>query len=384
MKERITRNILGVAVLLFCSSLLFIFVPELYAREVKKARKILHYRNPMNPSITSEVPAKDHMGMDYIPVYEEGKNTSEPESSAENLVKLSQRDIALSGITSQAVIPRHLFKDIRTVGRIAYDPELYKTEEELIQAIKTKQELSKSDIDMVKAQAESLVEAAKLKLRLSGLSQEQIEELAKVDSPDRSLLISDERNPYVWVYADVYEYELSWVKTGQPVKVTSLSFPGEDFKGVIQAIDPVLNPMTRSVRLRLKIDNPDLKLKPEMYTDIFIEAYLTGKDNQHIMPLAVPRDAVLDTGMRKIVYVDLGDGSYLGREVEVGPQASAYLDGEKTGFYPVVSGLKEGDKVVIQGNFLLDSQSQISGVSAAAYGGALGAKEETKAPIHQH
>ncbi|MFH0913336.1 MAG: hypothetical protein V1884_03540, partial [Candidatus Omnitrophota bacterium] len=119
-------------------------------------------------------------------------------------------------------------------------------------------------------------------------------------------------------------------------------------------------------------------------TDIFIEAYLTGKDNQHIMPLAVPRDAVLDTGMRKIVYLDLGDGSYLGREVEVGPEASAYLDGGKTDFYPVVSGLKGGDKVVIQGNFLLDSQSQISGVSAAAYGGALGAKEEIKAPIHQH
>jgi len=384
MKERIARNTLSVAVLLFCSLFLFIFAPELYAKEMKKPRKILYYRNPMNPSITSEVPAKDHMGMDYIPVYEEERNISEPGSSAENLVKLSQRDIALSGITSQAVIPRHLFKDIRTVGRIAYDPELYKTEEELIQAIKTRQELSKSDIDMVKAQAENLVEAAKLKLRLSGLSREQIEALAKENTPDRSLIISDQENPYVWVYADLYEYELSWVKTGQPVKVTALSFPGEDFKGVVQAIDPVLNPMTRSVRLRLKIDNPELKLKPEMYTDIFIEAYLTGKDNQHIMPLAVPRDAVLDTGMRKIVYLDLGDGSYLGREVEVGPEASAYLDGGKTDFYPVVSGLKGGDKVVIQGNFLLDSQSQISGVSAAAYGGALGAKEEIKAPIHQH
>jgi len=384
MKERTIRNILGVAVLLFYFSFLFIFVPELYARETKKAKKILYYRNPMNPSITSEVPAKDHMGMDYIPVYEEEKAISVPEAGTENLVKLSQRDISLSGITSQAVIPRHLFKDIRTVGRIAYDPELYKTEGELIQAIKTRQELSKSDIDMVKAQAESLVEAAKLKLLLSGLSREQIEGLAKENAPDRSLLISDEENPYVWVYADVYEYELSWVKTGQPVKVTSLSFPGEEFKGTIQAIDPVLNPMTRSVRLRLKIDNPELKLKPEMYTDIFIEAYLTGKDNQHIMPLAVPRDAVLDTGMRKIVYVDLGDGSYLGREVEIGPEASAYVDGEKTGFYSVVNGLKEGDKVVIQGNFLLDSQSQISGVSAAAYGGALGTKEETKASVHQH
>ncbi|MFH1640698.1 MAG: efflux RND transporter periplasmic adaptor subunit [Candidatus Omnitrophota bacterium] len=296
MKEKITKIIISVVILFLCSSPAFIFTSELYAKEGKKQRKILYYRNPMNPSITSDVPAKDSMGMDYIPVYEEEKTTSESESSAENIVKLSRRDVSLSGITSQAVIVRHLFKDIRAVGRVAYDPELYKAEEELIQAIKTKQELSKSNIDTVKAGAESLIEAAKLKLRLIGLSQEQIEELSKEKAPDRSLIISDAASPYVWIYADVYEYELSWIKTGQPVSVTSISFPGEEFKGVIQAIDSILNPMTRSVRLRIEIDNPELKLKPQMYVDIFIEAYLTGKDNQHIMPLAVPKDAVLDTG----------------------------------------------------------------------------------------
>ncbi|MFH1640697.1 MAG: hypothetical protein ABIA66_01905 [Candidatus Omnitrophota bacterium] len=90
-------------------------------------------------------------------------------------------------------------------------------------------------------------------------------------------------------------------------------------------------------------------------------------------------------GMRKVVYLDLGDGSYSGREVEVGPEASSYVDGEKASFYPVVSGLNEGDKVVVQGNFLIDSQSQISGTGqAAAYGGALGAKEESIPTTHQH
>jgi len=88
--------------------------------------------------------------------------------------------------------------------------------------------------------------------------------------------------------------------------------------------------------------------------------------------------------MRKIVYLDLGGGSYLGKEVEVGPEAVAFIDGKKQRFYPVVSGLKENDKVVTRANFLIDSQSQISGVAAAAYGGALGSKEETRPPEHQH
>jgi hypothetical protein len=86
----------------------------------------------------------------------------------------------------------------------------------------------------------------------------------------------------------------------------------------------------------------------------------------------VPKDAILDTGMRKIVYLDLGDGSYLGREVKIGPEATAYLDGQKLKFYPVTSGLKEGDTVVTKANFLIDSQSQITGIEAAVYGGALG------------
>jgi len=181
-----------------------------------------------------------------------------------------------------------------------------------------------------------------------------------------------------------YEYELSWVKIGQSLKAISVSFPAEEFKGEVISIDPVLNPMTRSVRIRAKIENPELKLKPQMYVDVFIEAYLTDENGQHKLILALPKDAVLDTGMRKIVYLDLGSGSYQGREVEIGPEATVYVDTQKQKFYPVMSGLKENDLVVTKANFLIDSQSQISGVGAAGYGGALGTSEETKPPIHQH
>ena len=377
MRDKTKKFILGFLIL-------FLSIGISLAKD-EKTRKILYYRNPMNPSITSKVPMKDPMGMDYIPVYEDTEETpTVSEEKKEGLVKLTQRDIALLGIKSEPVIPRHLFKEIRTVGRIAYDPELYKAEEEFIQAIKTQKKLAESQIPEVKTRTEALVEAVQLKLRLQGLSEEQINELSQQNEPDRSLIISDEETPYVWVYADIYEYELSWIKIEQPVKATSISFPEEEFSGKIQAIDPVLNPMTRSIRIRARIENPKLLLKPQMYVDVFIESYLTDEKGEHKMELAIPKDAVLDTGIRKVVYLDLGNGSYSGREVEIGPEASSLVDNKKEKFYPVFAGLKEGDSVVTRANFLIDSQSQLTGVEAAAYGGALGGEEEKKPPIHQH
>lgn len=368
------NNRMPIAILLF---LLFFTLP---ADAQKKERKILYYRDPMNPKITSQAPAKDPMGMDYLPVYEE-ETASEFGSSAGIQVNLNARDVELAGVVSEPVNSLHLFKDIRTVGKVAYDPQLYQSEEEFIQALVAKEALQKSSAEEVKIRSTRLVDASRLKLRLLGLSEAQIDELAKIRQPDRSLIISDGLNPSVWIYADIYESDLSWIKQGQSVKVTAISFPAEEFSGKISAIDPVINPMTRSTRIRAKIDNPQLKLKPEMYVDIFIEAYLTDEEGNHKMALAIPQNALLDTGERKIVYLDLGKGEYLGKEVEAGPAASAYVNGQKQEFYLVAKGLKEGDRVVTRANFLIDSQSQISGAAAAAYGGALGAQEEQK-PQH--
>ncbi|MDD5561490.1 MAG: efflux RND transporter periplasmic adaptor subunit [Candidatus Omnitrophica bacterium] len=360
-------------VILIMGLLVLFCVNMSYAAEGKKSRKIIYYRNPMNPSITSDFPAKDNMGMDYIPVYEEDKT---PESSAgtqhQGAVHLTQRDVSLAGIVSQPVSAMQLFKDIRTVGRVAYDPELYKTEEEFIQALKAKKSLERSQIDEVRERADALVEAADLKLRLLGLSQEQIDDLKLKGKPDRSLIISDKDTPYVWVYADIYEYELSWIRVGQPVKINIVSFPDEEFKGSIVAVDSNLDPVTRSVRIRARIENLQLKLKPQMYADIYIEAYLVNEKGEHGISLAIPEDALLDTGMRKLVYLDLGNGSYLGKEVQVGPMACAYANGQKMNFYPVFSGVNKGDRVVIKANFLIDSQSQISDVASSAYSGAIG------------
>ncbi|MFH1779109.1 MAG: efflux RND transporter periplasmic adaptor subunit [Candidatus Omnitrophota bacterium] len=355
--------------------------PPIKKETTVSQKKIKYWTCGMHPQVKQDKPGNCPIcNMKLIPIYEE--ETVSQAAPEEAIIKLSSRDISLAGIKSEPVTLRHLFKEIRTVGRIAYDPESYKAEEEYIQALKAQEDLKASEIPEIKKRASSLVEAAGLKLRLLGLGEEQIKELATQNKPDSSLIISNEENPFVWVYADIYEYELSWIRIGQPMKIYSVSFPDEEFRGKIEAVDPVLNPMTRSVRIRAKIDNPQLKLKPQMYVDIFIESYLTDENDQHKLVLAIPKDAVLDTGLRKIVYLDLGGGSYLGKEVKVGPEAISYVDGEKQKFYPVVGGLKENDLVVTKGNFLIDSQSQITGVAAGVYGGALGVKEETKPHIH--
>ncbi|MCM8819450.1 MAG: efflux RND transporter periplasmic adaptor subunit, partial [Candidatus Omnitrophica bacterium] len=167
-------------------------------------KKIKYWTCGMHPQIKQEREGNCPIcNMKLIPVYEEVV----PLKEEKGVVKLTPRDISLAGVKSEPVTFRHLFKEIRTVGRIAYDPELYKAEEEFIQAINIQQKLKESQIPEVKKFSDTLVEAARLKLTLQGLSSKQIDELSKQGQPDRSLVISDQESPYVWVYADLYEYE---------------------------------------------------------------------------------------------------------------------------------------------------------------------------------
>ena len=217
-------------------------------------------------------------------------------------------------------------------------------------------------------------------MRLLGLGAGQIDELKDTREVHTSLILPDEK---MWVYGDVYEYELNWVKVGEKVEVTASSFPGEALLGVISSVNPVLDPKTRSVTFRAEIENPGLKLKPEMYVDLVIQSMYTGPGGEH-MVLAIPKDAVLDTGVRKIVWVDKETGEYEGRIVEVGPLANTMVDGAEKSFYPLLRGIAEGERVVTRANFLIDSQSQISGVAAASFSGALGVEEENLPAAHQH
>ena len=367
MKNKL-RNliVLSMTCLLGLGSFL-LFTHTIYAVEGKNRRKILYYRNPMNPSITSPTFMKDPMGMDYIPVYEEEAEAASLSSS--QTVKISKDKQELIGVKTEGVLKRPLMRMIRTVAKIAYDPDLYVAQEEYIQSLRTAEATKNSALTSVSAQSNSLVEAVKLKLKLLGSSDKQIEELKTKAESDRGLIISDSLTPYVWAYLTIYEYDLDTVKVGDHVTLKAIAYPQEEFQGEIVSIDPILDMNTRSVRGRVRIDNPQGRLKPNMYADAFLRIDL-GES------LALPKEAVLDTGIKKLVYIDLGKDEFAAREVVVAHEAIAVIDGQERKFFPVIKGLKENEIVVTNGNFLIDSQSQLTGGMSALWGSASAIKQE--------
>lgn len=368
--KNIMRKLIIVLVILFLGAVVCLAKDQ-------KDRKVLYYRNPMNPSITSPTFMKDSMGMDYIAVYEEAGGDSLQTSG---MVKISQIQQELIGVKTETVITRPLMRMIRTVAKIAYDPDLYKAQAEFIQAYKTKKDLKASQDPEINQRLEAMVIASTFKLKLMGLADQQIEELKTKTVSDRSLLLSDALTPYVWAYLTIYEYDLGSVKVGDHVVVTAIAYPSEEFSGKIVAVDPVLNMDTRSARARVQIDNPQGKLKPNMYADALIHVDLGEK-------LAVSTEAVLDTGLRKIVYLDLGKGQFRAQEIEAGQEAIAVIDSQEIKFFPVINGLKESDIVVTTGNFLIDSQSQLTGGMSALWGGSTEIKQEEKSGVktqHKH
>jgi len=164
----------------------------------------------------------------------------------------------------------------------------------------------------------------------------------------------------VWVQAEVYEQEAPLLRPGLAAEIRLPYAPGRTYRGRVDYIYPYLNPDTRTIQVRLVVPNPDLTLKPEMYADVdFVIP-------QGAAELVVPNDAILDTGERQIAFVDLGDGVFEPRELEVGLRTRSHT--------VVRRGLEEGERVVVSGNFLIDSESRLQ--AALAGMGTAGA--------HQH
>ncbi|MBI1953565.1 MAG: efflux RND transporter periplasmic adaptor subunit [Candidatus Omnitrophica bacterium] len=270
-------------------------------------------------------------------------------------ILLSPRKRQFIGVTTAPAQRRMLHKIIRTVGQIANDPELYQAQQEYLQALRALEQAKAGAMPEIIERSQRLADASRLRLNRLGISGELIEEIGGWDGPDQSLLLADPSGR-VWLYAPVYEFELPLVKAGQTVTAEVSAIPGKKLEGVIRSVDTVLDPVTRTARVRAVLTDPDKVLRPEMFVNASI-AVASGE------ALAVPEEAVFDTGARRIVFVDKGQGLFEPRDVTVGVKAE--------GYHEIKSGVAEGEIVVTSGNFLIDSESRLKaaleGMSGAGH-----------------
>ena len=343
--------------------------------EAEQDSELLYWTCSMHPEVKSDEEGKCPIcGMALIPVYERGEQ--------EGSLQLNTRDIELAGIRMVPARKLHVHKEIRAVGTVAYDPLLVTAQEEYVNALQLREGIEGDNIAAQERTAQ-LIKRAEYKLRLLGMDHAEIARLRSTRKPERSLIMPEGRN---WVYADIYEPDIGWIRNGQDVIVTSSAYPGEEFKGKVVSVNPVLDQKTRSAKARIQLNHAEAKLKPGMFIEARIIApYETPKETGTSMVIAVPKDAVLDMGQRQIVWVSIEAGKFQPRIVQVGPVGYAHGDKTGTRYYPVLEGLHENEMVVINGNFLIDSESNLTGVAAIGYGGALGVQEqEVPAIIHQH
>lgn len=313
----------------------------------EKSKKQL-YHCPMHPTYISDKPGDCPIcGMRLVPMKEEDVSDKKHDTagiSGQAGVTISPEREQLIGVKTDTVKKHKLVFKIRATARIAHDPELYNAIIEYQRAISARDEIKKANplVDVLK-QTESLVKSSYLKLRHLGLSENQIKEMSKEELPTNLIMVGNSGGT-VWVYAQIYEYEIGLVKPGQMIEVTSVSLPGKKFSGEIKSIDTYLDAETRSLRVRAEVSNEEGLLKPDMFVDATINVDLGEK-------LAIPEDAVLDSGTRQIVFIKKAAGKYEPREVKLGHEAD--------GFYEVISGVDEGEKIVTSANFLIDSESKL-------------------------
>ncbi|MGK7346685.1 MAG: efflux RND transporter periplasmic adaptor subunit [Candidatus Nitrospinota bacterium M3_3B_026] len=372
------------------------------APAAEKGRKIKYWRAPMDPSYISDEPGKSPMGMDLIPVYED-------EGEDADVIRINPAVVQNIGVRTASARRMDMVKTIRAIGVIAYDetklnqvhskvpgwveklyvdatgmelkkdeylleiysPDLVATQEEYLLALNYRDSLREGGHEAAAGSGERLLESARRRLELFDVPQHQIMELEEsrevkktlhIHSPADGVVVSKKviEGMYVkpgdtlyeladlstvWVYVDVYEYEIPYVKEGQSAEMTLTAFPGRVFKGKITYIYPFLDKRTRSIKARLEFRNPGTHLKPDMYGDVTIHA--EGRKNA----VAVPSEAVIRTGERTLVFIDRGEGMFEPREVNMGM--------ESEGMVAILDGVKPGEMVVTSAQFLLDSESRL-------------------------
>jgi Cu(I)/Ag(I) efflux system membrane fusion protein/cobalt-zinc-cadmium efflux system membrane fusion protein len=369
-------------------------------------KKIKYWTSPMDPTYIRDEPGKSPMGMDLVPVYEEEGEDKEPAST----IRIDPVTMQNMGVRLGRVQRKSLVKDIRTVGNITYDetkiftvntkfngwieklyvnfvgdavkkgqplfeiysPELFTAQQEYLLALDQYNRLSNSSYARVRGGAERLLKASLTRLRFWDLTEAQIEKIGKTGSVKKTVTVYSPASGVVtkkdafeghyvkagahqyeivdlstvWVDVDVYEYELPWVRKGMAAEMDLSYIPGKKYKGKVLFIYPYLDTKTRTAKLRLKFANPGYQLKPGMYANILLKRVVAKNS------LVIPQEAVIDSGVRQIVFVAVGEGKFQPREVNIGLEVNEYE-------FQVLDGLQEGEEIVLSAQFMLDSESRL-------------------------
>jgi Cu(I)/Ag(I) efflux system membrane fusion protein/cobalt-zinc-cadmium efflux system membrane fusion protein len=366
----------------------------------------------MDANYVSDAPGKSPMGMDLIPVYED-------EVIGGSTVTIDPVTVQNIGVKTTRVKKESLNRSIRTIGRVDYDesrmtdvntkvdgwvedlfvdytgqvvekgqplleifsPALVAAQEEYLTALDYVERLSKNASSDALDGARSLLSATRQRLQYWDITPGQIERLEKTRTVKRTMVVYSPQQGIVvhkavydgahiktgqhlyriadvskvWIYADIYEYELPWVKVGQTAEVDLSYQPGKMFMGEVTYVYPYLEAKTRTVKVRMTFDNADLALKPEMYANVRIRPD-SGKD-----ALVIPAQSIIRSGKRNVAIMALGEGRFAPVEVTLGIESNGDVE--------VLTGLREGDAIVTSSHFLIDSESNLKAALGAMMSG---------------
>ena len=356
-------------------------------QEAKKVKKILYWVAPMDANYRRDEPGKSPMGMDLIPVYNDAGSGAE--------VTISPAVINNMGVRTAKVERSNLWRRIETVASVDYDgskvSHIHLRTDGWIENLNVRSEgerVKKGDrlfdvysptlvnameefLQAGKIKNSRLLKASRDRLKSLGISNQQISRLEKNRKVPQKVAIYAQQDGVVaklnaregmyvkpvneimkladlsrvWILAEVFESQADWVELGQSVDVSLSYMPGRVWEGKVEYIYPSLDPKTRTLKVRLQFDNPKEELKPKMYAHVSI--YGGAKKNV----LVIPREALIRTGKEQRVIVDLGEGRFAPRIVIAGMESGEWVE--------IISGLDEGQLVVVSGQFLIDSEASL-------------------------
>ncbi len=353
--------------------------------QAETERQVLYWVAPMDPNYRRDAPGKSPMGMDLVPVYaEEGPRVTISPSVVNNL-----------GVRTAEAQRGRMWRPINTVGYVDYNESGLShvhlrtdgwIERLYVKSVGERVKKGARLLDLysptlVNAQEEylqarasgskSLIRASRDRLIALGISRGQIDRLDKTGKVSQTTAIYARRGGIVaslntpegmyvkpatevmsladlstvWLLAEVFEQQADWIREGQPADVRLSYMPGREWKGQVEYIYPDLDPRTRTLKVRLRFDNPDELLKPNMYADVTLYA---GEKNAVVF---IPREALIRTGEEERVILDLGEGRFAPRKVTAGMESGDFVE--------ILEGLREGERVVTSGQFLIDSEASL-------------------------